>query len=157
MCISTCTGWRRLIGSPKLQIIFNKRAIKYRSLLQKMTFKDKGSYESSPPCKTHLQMCLSCVYSFADVDPLCVYVCIFWLILAGLLTTAHQLSEIAVLMHTMSLLMSLLISVGLFWHICRDSATFTGLLKTAHRFLESAVLIHMCGMGWLRLVGSLKL
>jgi len=73
------------------------------------------------------------------------------------LTTAHQLSEIAVLMHTMSLLMSLLISVGLFWHICRDSATFTGLLKTAHRFLESAVLIHMCGMGWLRLVGSLKL
>ena len=49
---STCgnTGWRRLIGSPKLQIIFHKRAIKYRSLLRKMTCKDKGSYESSPPC-----------------------------------------------------------------------------------------------------------
>jgi len=44
------TGWRRLIGSPKLQIIFHKRAIKYRSLLRKMTYKDKGSYESSPPC-----------------------------------------------------------------------------------------------------------
>ena len=44
------TGWRRLIGSPKLQIIFHKRDIKYRSLLQKMTYKDKGSYESSPPC-----------------------------------------------------------------------------------------------------------
>ena len=44
------TGWRRLIGSPKLQIIFHKRATKYRSLLQKMTCKDKGSYESSPPC-----------------------------------------------------------------------------------------------------------
>ena len=44
------TGWRRLIGSPKLQIIFHKRAIKYRSLLRKMTCKDKGSYESSPPC-----------------------------------------------------------------------------------------------------------
>jgi len=44
------TGWRRLIGSPKLQIIFRKRAIKYRSLLRKMTCKDKGSYESSPPC-----------------------------------------------------------------------------------------------------------
>ena len=25
------TGWRRLIGSPKLQIIFHKRATKYRS------------------------------------------------------------------------------------------------------------------------------
>ena len=44
------TGWRRLIGSPKLQIIFHKKATKYRSLLQKMTYKDKGSYESSPPC-----------------------------------------------------------------------------------------------------------
>ena len=44
-----CTGWRRLIGSPKLQIIFHKRATKYRSLLWKMTYKDKGSYESSPP------------------------------------------------------------------------------------------------------------
>jgi len=46
---STGTGWRRLIGYPKLQIIFQKRATKYRSLLRKMTYKDKGSYESSPP------------------------------------------------------------------------------------------------------------
>ena len=45
-----CTGWRRLIGSPKLQIIFHKRATKYRALLRKMSYKDKGSYESSPPC-----------------------------------------------------------------------------------------------------------
>jgi len=44
------TGWRRLIGSPKLQIIFHKRATKYKSLLRKITYKDKGSYESSPPC-----------------------------------------------------------------------------------------------------------
>ena len=48
------TGWRRLIGSPKLQIIFHKRATKYRSLLRKMTYKDKGSYESSPPCSHSL-------------------------------------------------------------------------------------------------------
>jgi len=33
-----------------LQIIFHKRATKYRALLRKMTYKDKGSYESSPPC-----------------------------------------------------------------------------------------------------------
>ena len=44
------TGWRGLIGSPKLQIIFHQRATKYRSLLRKMTYKDKGSYQSSPPC-----------------------------------------------------------------------------------------------------------
>jgi len=47
------TGWRRLIGSPKLQIIFHKRVTKYTSLLQKMTYKDKGSYESSPHCTRH--------------------------------------------------------------------------------------------------------
>jgi len=44
------TGWRRLKGSPKLQIIFHKRATKYRSILRKMAYKNKGSYESSPPC-----------------------------------------------------------------------------------------------------------
>ena len=54
ICIMTQepTGWRRLIGSSKLQIIFHKRATRYRALLVKMTSKDKGSYESLPPC-TH--------------------------------------------------------------------------------------------------------
>jgi len=50
LCTDAPTAWRRLIGSPKLQIIFHNRATKYRSLLRKMTYKDKGSYESSPPC-----------------------------------------------------------------------------------------------------------
>ena len=50
------TGWRRLIGSPKLQIIFHKRAKKYRAVLRKMTYKDKGSYVSSPPCITDTQL-----------------------------------------------------------------------------------------------------
>ena len=53
--VDTCdhgTGWQRLIGSPKLQIIFHKRATKYRSLLWTMTYKDKGSYESSPACNS---------------------------------------------------------------------------------------------------------
>jgi len=49
ICATVGTGWRRLIGSPKLQMIFHKRATKYRSLLRKMTSKDKRSYESSPP------------------------------------------------------------------------------------------------------------
>ena len=31
-------------------MMFHKRATKYRALLLKMTYKDKGSYESSPPC-----------------------------------------------------------------------------------------------------------
>ena len=53
------TGWRRLIGSPKLQVIFHKRATKYRSLLRKMTYKDKGSYESLPPCTARTIACQS--------------------------------------------------------------------------------------------------
>jgi len=48
--LSHSTGWRRLIGSRKLQIIFHKRATKCGALLLKMTYKDKGSYEFSPPC-----------------------------------------------------------------------------------------------------------
>ena len=47
-------GWRRLIGSPNLQISFHKRATKYRSLLRKMTYKDKGSYDSSPTCMLYI-------------------------------------------------------------------------------------------------------
>jgi len=58
------TGWRRLIGSPKLQIIFHKRATKYRSLLQKMTYEDKGSYESSPPCNRHIFLRCDITHSY---------------------------------------------------------------------------------------------
>jgi len=53
--VCACTGWRRLIGSLKMQIILHKRATKCMSLLRKMTYKDKGSYESSPPC-------MKCIY-----------------------------------------------------------------------------------------------
>jgi len=47
------TGWRRPIGCLKLQVNFRKRAIQYRALLREMTYKDKASYGSSPPCITH--------------------------------------------------------------------------------------------------------
>jgi len=44
------TGWQRCIGRLKLQVTFRKRATKYRSLLRKITYQDKASYGSSPPC-----------------------------------------------------------------------------------------------------------
>ena len=44
------TGWRRLIGCLKLQVIFRKRATNHRALLQKMTYEDKASYDSTPHC-----------------------------------------------------------------------------------------------------------
>ena len=65
------TGWRRLIGSPKLQVIFRKRATKYRSLLRKMNYKDKGSYGSSPPCIIDTwcrQMCILFLFGATTVQ-----------------------------------------------------------------------------------------
>jgi len=44
------TGWRGLIGCLKLQVIFRKRATNCRVLLQKMTYEDKTSYDSTPLC-----------------------------------------------------------------------------------------------------------
>jgi len=44
------TGWWRPIGCLKLQVTFHQRATSYRALLRKVTYKDKASYGSSPPC-----------------------------------------------------------------------------------------------------------
>jgi len=58
-CVSMCCsglqssvgkGWRRPIGCLKVQVIFRKRATNYRALLRKMTYEDKASNGSSPPC-----------------------------------------------------------------------------------------------------------
>jgi len=67
------TGWRRLIGCLKLQVNFRKRATNYRALLQKMTYQDKASYGSSPPCSLILYSPL-CV--FASRAPLCICICV---------------------------------------------------------------------------------
>ena len=64
-CVSVCCKFFLLLYSPvifkfsiavthnhlfpKSQVISHKRATTYRSLLRKTTYKDKGSYESSPP------------------------------------------------------------------------------------------------------------
>jgi len=45
------TGWRRLTGCLKLQVICRKRATNYRALLWKMTHEDQASNDSTPPCK----------------------------------------------------------------------------------------------------------
>ena len=56
-CIMHHTGWRRFIGSPKLHVIFHKRATTDRALLRKMTYEDKASYVSSPPCARRRKAC----------------------------------------------------------------------------------------------------
>ena len=69
-----------MIGSPKLQIIFHKRATTYRALLRKMTYKDKGSYESSPPCMTH--MFVWHIWNICHMCESCHIICLYmtWLI-----------------------------------------------------------------------------
>jgi len=42
-----------------LQVIFRKRATNYRALLRKMTYDDKASYDSTPPCHTTVRRILS--------------------------------------------------------------------------------------------------
>ena len=44
------TGWRRHIGCIKLKVIFRERVANYRALLRKMTYQDKASHGSLPPC-----------------------------------------------------------------------------------------------------------
>ena len=66
-----CTGWRRLIGCLKLQVISRKRATNYRALLPKMTYADQASYESTPPCNT----CAS--RSSTILTRICVYIYIY--------------------------------------------------------------------------------
>jgi len=49
----------RVIGCLKLQIIYRKRATNYGALLRKMTYRDKASYDSTPPCTILLSVYLS--------------------------------------------------------------------------------------------------
>jgi len=48
------TGWRTSIGCLISWITFLKSATHYRALLRKMTYKNKASHESSPPCMGYL-------------------------------------------------------------------------------------------------------
>jgi len=72
------TGWRRLIGSRKLQIIFHKRATKYRSLLRKMTYEDKGSYESSPPGRQRRDGFACVTWLMCLQRDMCDVTCVTW-------------------------------------------------------------------------------
>ena len=56
------TGWRRCTGCLKLQVSFCKRANNYRTLLRKLTYKDKASYASSPPCICPTHLCVLCFF-----------------------------------------------------------------------------------------------
>ena len=52
------TGWRRPIGCLISQITFRKLATNHRALLRKKTYKDKASYDSTPPCSLRTERVL---------------------------------------------------------------------------------------------------
>ena len=67
--------WQRPIGCFKSQVFFSKRATNSRALLQKMTYKDKASYGSSPPFSRHVwitsKTCGSTNVEFLDLLIIC--------------------------------------------------------------------------------------
>jgi len=65
------TGWQRPTGCLNLQVIFGKRATNYRALLRKMTYKDKASYASSPPCIIYMCFVTYSYVSHALPPPQC--------------------------------------------------------------------------------------
>ena len=92
VCLSSAnpalaTGGQRLIGCLKLQVNFCKRATSYRAHLRKMTYKDKPSSASSPPCIDHheitgmivcVYICVCCIHMHVCVcfAYICVYICV---------------------------------------------------------------------------------
>ena len=64
----TTTGRRRPIECLQSQVIFRKRATNHRALLRKMTYQDKASYDSTPPCSTD-----SCHEPDQGIHIICVY------------------------------------------------------------------------------------
>jgi len=56
MTIHPTSGWSRLIGSSKLQIIFHKRATEYRSLLQKWPMKIRDPMSLRHPVPMYLEI-----------------------------------------------------------------------------------------------------
>ena len=66
------TGWRRLIGCLKLQVIFRKRATNYRALLWKMTYEDNASYASSHDNTWHDPLEMTYSYAGHNSKELCV-------------------------------------------------------------------------------------
>ena len=85
------TGWRRLIGCLKSQVIFRKRATNHRALLRKITCKDKTSYGSWQPCITHTKKlrhtcevvichtherepCRACATAMCNSDDYCIHI-----------------------------------------------------------------------------------
>jgi len=75
-------GWCRVIGCLKLQVIYRKRATNYEALLREMTYKDKASYDSTPPfiCRVQISVCAckgSNVFACVCAIHMYVYICVY--------------------------------------------------------------------------------
>jgi len=73
-------GWRRCRVCLKLQVSFRKRATNLKALLRNMTYTDKASYGSLPPCNiVHGDSCTNkrVIWKPDFRDP---FICVTWLI-----------------------------------------------------------------------------
>jgi len=72
---NTYIGWRRFIGCRDLRVSFRKRATSHRTLLQKLTYKDKASYVSTPFCICNYLETTIPKKNFQK-NKQCIYICI---------------------------------------------------------------------------------
>ena len=105
------TGWRRIIGCLKLQVILRKKATNYMVLLRKMTYEDQASHDSMLPCSMlHNCRWYACVCSCVSVRAQ-TYVCVcLWLPVCrctdmfNVLWVCHSPSHALIPPHTHSIL-----------------------------------------------------
>ena len=65
------TGWQRCIRCLKFQVSFRKRATNCRARWRKISYKDKASYGSLPPCTSNLTQPLIHFSRKRDEDSFC--------------------------------------------------------------------------------------
>ena len=83
------TGWWRPTGCLNLQVIFWKRTTNYGAFLREMTYIDKASNGSLPPCTLHVKKKISYQKSAINTDDYRLLVNIFYTI------TTAQMSTVA--------------------------------------------------------------
>ena len=146
LCQCLLWGWRRLIGCLKLQVIFRTRATNYRALLRKMTYEDKASSDFTPPCSSVAYGVLSVYYR-----ALCQ--CLLY----GVATISRLLQNIG--LFCKKALSNRLYSAKETYNLKEPTNRShpIAVLHMAFYHCTIGLFASVCSMGWLQLVGSLKI
>ena len=146
------TGWRRPIGCLKLQVIFRKKAANYGALWRKRTYDDKASNDSTPPCTVFESAAHVSIHNHSSLSLSHTHKHTHTHTHTHAHTRAHTHTHISIHNHTNLTLLRRFFGVQ--W---QRVSCFPWTEKRASYVVKVAVLGAHSGIGWLRLVGSLKL